>query len=107
MLRGGSQKTSVEYSMSGTWETLEHEKEQLMYQPSTVLRAGACEYEFEYIVEKEHRGAYFEQRDVFLRAILPSKGEPLYSFLPGDNYVLRGEYLEFGTLGSGTFGWIT
>ena len=98
----------VEYSMSGTWKNLGYEKEQLMYQSSTMLRAGACEYELKYTVEEKHREAYFTQRDMFLGALLPSKDKPQRAFqkMPGDSCVLRGTYLEFGTRGSGTFGWI-
>ena len=78
MLRGGSQKASVEHSMSGIWEKLVYEKEQVMYQCSTMLRAGVCEYELEYTVDEKHREAYFTQRDALLRTISPYEGQAFY-----------------------------
>ncbi len=65
-------------------------------------------YELEYTIEVKHREAYFDQRDAFLET-LPLSNDSLQHFLkvPGDSYVLRGRYLEFGTQGSGAFGWIT
>lgn len=108
MLRGGSPKMPVEYNRSGVWETLEYENEQIMYQFSTMLRAGTCEYELEYTVEEKHREAYFGKRDAFLELI--NQGDfqlPVFRTIPGDNCVSRGRYLEFQTKGSGAFGWIT
>lgn len=109
MLRGASPKVPVEYSIGGSWRTLGYEKEQLLYQFSTMLRAGVCEYKLEYTIEENHRNAYFQRRDVFLEAV-PSSNENiswLFQKLPGDSCVLRGRYLEFETKGSGAFGWIT
>ncbi len=109
MLRAGSQKTPIEFKVGGKWEKLEYQEQQLMHQPATMLRAGACEYELEYTVEKEHRMAYFDRRNNFLRKISSGK-EPVqlvFQKMPGDSYVLRGRYLEFETQGSGAFGWIT
>lgn len=40
MLRGGSREVKI----GGLWEKLDFEKEQLIYQPATMLRAGVCEY---------------------------------------------------------------
>ena len=110
MLRGGSSKVPVEYSRDGVWETLEFENEQLMYQSSTILRAGICEYELKYTVEEKHRDAYFQQRTAFLKTILSPNHDfqkPTIQKIPGDKCVPRGRYLEFGTQGSGAFGWIT
>lgn len=95
--------------MGGMWEKLEFDEEQLMHQPATMLRAGACEYELEYTVEEQHREAYFKQRGIFLDNISPAKDLLRLAFqkMPGDSYVLRGKYLEFQTQGAGTFGWIS
>lgn len=109
MLKGGSAKVPVEFKMAGVWEKLGYEEEHLMHQPATLLRAGICEYELEYTIEEKHRDAYFNQRDTFLETISPSVGNFQRNFkkLPGDSSVRRGRYLEFGTQGSGAFGWIT
>lgn len=108
MLRGASPKASVKYNKSGVWETLEYLDEQLMYQVSTMIRAGVCEYELEYTIEEQHREAYFRERNTFLEAKGESKfPEPTFWRLPGDDCVSRGRYLEFQTKGSGAFGWIT
>ena len=110
MLKGGSHKAPVEYRSGDKWVKLEYNEECLIYESSTRIRAGMCEYELEYIVEKKYRASYFEERDMFLEALLPANSEfkirPLQR-MPGDNYVLRGQYLELETRGSGTFGWIT
>ena len=110
MLRGGSPKVPVEYNKNGVWEKLVFKQEQLMYQSSTILRAGLCEYELKYTVEEKHREAYFEKRAGFLRALCPPDQDfqkPIFNILPGDKCTQRGKYLEFGTKGSGAFGWIT
>ena len=109
MLKAGSSKASVKLKMGTTWIVLEDGMERLMHQPATVLRVGACEYELEYTVEEVHREHYFQQRDAFLDPISSSRGQfqSIFRQMPGDSYVQRGTYLEFGTLGSGTFGWIT
>ena len=109
ILKGGSPKAPVEIKIGTTWKVLEHGREHLLHQPFAIVRAGDCEYELEYTVEEKHRGAYFKQRDAFLKLLSPIKGEPQLEIqkIPGDSYVLRGRYLEFGTRGSGTFGWIT
>ena len=108
MLQGGKSKVPVKYyHQSGVWETLEFEDEQLMYQVSTMLQAGACEYELQYTVEERHREAYLRERNDFLES---TKGRdfqrPIFQRLPGDNCVVRGRYLEFQTRGAGAFGWI-
>lgn len=110
MLRGGSPKVPVEYNKDGVWETLGYKNEQLMYQSSTILRAGICEYELEYTVEERHRDEYFQQRAKFLKATSEPDDafqKPIFQKIPGDKCVPRGRYLEFGTQGSGAFGWIT
>lgn len=110
MLRGGSPKVPVEYSKNGTWEKLEYQNERLMHQSSTMLRAGMCEYELEYTVGEEHRGAYFGQRNAFFKGTTSREHDfqkPLFQKIPGDKCVPRGRYLEFGTQASGAFGWIT
>lgn len=110
MLRGGSPKVPVEYRKNGVWESLEFENERLMHQSSTMLRAGMCEYELEYTVEEKHRDAYFRQRTTFFEATtLPNHDfqKPIFQKMPGDKCVPRGRYLEFGSQGSGAFGWIT
>lgn len=107
MLKGGSPKVPVEYSKNGVWEKLEFDKEQLMYQSSTILRAGLCQYQLKYTVEEKHRVAYFEQRAVFLQPRDQDFQDPVFEKLPGDKCMQRGKYLEFGTKGSGAFGWIT
>ena len=105
MLKGGSEKVPVEYNINGVWGKLEHEEEHLIYQCSTTIRAGACEYELEYTIKEKHRGAYFKQRNAFLETVAPSQ-ERAFEKLPGDSCILRGRYLEFQTQGSGAFGWI-
>lgn len=109
MLRGGSQKASVEFRIDGVWHKLGFQEEQLMYQRATMLRAGKCEYELEYTIEEKFRETYFRQREKFLGEVYPSQKAYTRAFkrLPGDSSVLRGRYLEFDTRGSGTFGWIT
>lgn len=109
MLKAASQKSPVEFKIGGAWEKLEYNKEQLMYQPATMLRVGNCEYELEYTVGTEHREAFFKERAIFLENISPGKDYLQLTFqkLPGDTCVSRGKYLEFGTQGSGAFGWIS
>ena len=108
MLKGGSPKVPVEYSTGGTWGKLEFKEQQLMYQSSTPLRVGLCEYELEYTMEEKHREAYFKRRDIFLQKIALSTATLLWPFhkMPGDRCVRRGRYLEFETHGFGAFGWI-
>lgn len=110
MLKGGSCKAPVEYRLGGKWVKLEYGEEHLVYEPSTRIRAGMCEYELEHTVEEKYRMLYFEKRDRFLEAQLPGNNQlkirPLQR-MPGDSYVLRGRYLELETRGSGAFGWIT
>ena len=109
MLKAGSAKAPVEFKTGTTWNVLEDRKEQLIHQPATILRVGDCEYELEYIVKEMHRENYFRQRGAFLDPISSIKGQlqPFFQKMPGDSCVQRGTYLEFGTHGSGTFGWIT
>ena len=45
MLKRASSKAPVKYDKSDVWKTLGYFNEQLMYQVSTMLRAGVCEYE--------------------------------------------------------------
>ena len=89
---------------------MEYDEKHLIYEPSIRIRAGTCEYELEHTVEEKYRALHFDRRDRFLEAQLPEKlelkTEPLQR-MPGDNYVLRGRYLELETRGSGAFGWIT
>lgn len=108
MLKGGSPKVPVEYNISGRWGKLEFEEEQLIYQTSTALRAGACEYELQYSIEEKYKETYFRQRDMFLESISPSQAsfQPPFREMPGERSVLRGKYLEFDTQGFGAFGWI-
>ena len=110
MLKGGSHKAPVQYRSGGKWVKLEYDEEHLVYEASTKIRAGMCEYELEYTVEEKYRMLYFEKRDMFLEAQLPGNNhfqiKPLQR-MPGDSYVPRGRYLELETRGSGAFGWIT
>ncbi len=107
MLRGGSTKASVGYKMAGVWEELKCQQTQLLYQSCTMLRVGACEYELQYTLEEKHIEAYLNQRDGFLVKIPASEViQPPFRVMPGDSCVPRGRYLEFGTHGSGAFGWI-
>ena len=110
MLKGGSQKVPVEYRLGGHWVELDYDEEHLIYEPSTRIRAGLCEYELEHAVDEKDRMMYFEQRNSFLKAQLPANTEikiqPLQR-LPGDSFIPRGRYLELETQGSGAFGWIT
>ena len=110
MLKGGSYKAPVEYRSGGKWVKLEYDQEHLVYEASTRIRAGMCEYELEHTVEEKYRMLYFEKRDRFLEAQLPGNNQlsirPLQR-MPGDSYVVRGRYLELETRGSGAFGWIT
>ncbi|KAF6230750.1 hypothetical protein HO133_000009 [Letharia lupina] len=110
MLKGGSHKASVEYRLGSKWVKLDYDEEHLVYEHSTRIRAGMCEYELEHTVAEKYRKSYFEKRDRFLEAQLPGNNQfkigPLQR-MPGDNYVLRGRYLELETRGSGAFGWIT
>ena len=108
MLKGGSPKVPVEYSIGGIWRKLERGEQQLMYQSSTLLRAGLCEYELEYTIEEKHKEAYLKWRNIFVDEIAPSTASLLRPFckMPGDSCVPRGRYLEFETHGFGAFGWI-
>lgn len=68
-----------------------------------------CEYRLEYTVKEKDRDAYFHQRNQFLKVLPASDSEfqaPIFEILPGDKCVQRGKYLEFGTKGSGAFGWV-
>ena len=109
MLKAGSPKAPVGFRIGTTWTVLKDGEELLLHQPSTVLRVGECEYELEYTVEEMHREDYFRQRDHFLDPITSIKGrlQPFFQKMPGDRFVQRGSFLEFGTRDSGTFGWIT
>ena len=109
VLSAESQKAVVEVKVGITWERLPYNEERLIHQPITTLRAGICEYDLEYAVEEKHREAYFDERNAFLETIQPSKEARARNFqkLPGDSCVLRGQYLEFGTQGFGTFGWVS
>lgn len=110
MLGGGSSKVPVEFSKNGVWETLGLMKEYLMFQSSTIIRAGMCEYELQFTVEEKHRAAYFHQRDQFLEGYSSSIcgfQPPVFKKLPGDICVVRGRYLEFATKGTGAYGWVT
>ena len=106
MLKGGSTKASVEFKTGGVWDKLEYGEQCLMHQRATMLRAGTCEYELEYTIEEKHRQSYFFERDAFLRRILSGENDisPSFQKLPGDSWVQRGNYIEFGTQGSGAFG---
>ena len=106
-VRVGSPKVSVEYNISGRWKKLALEEEQLLYQPATRLRAGACEYELEFTIEEKHKEPYFDERDSFLQSNFPSARfrKPL-RMMPGDGIVRMDRYLEFGTKGRGKSGWI-
>lgn len=110
MLRGGSHKVPVEYRVADKWVELKYDEKRLMYEPSTRIRAGMCEYELEHTVKEKHRALFFDVRDEFLKAQLKKdlglKIKPLQR-MPGDSYVQRGQYLELETRGSGAFGWIT
>lgn len=110
MLKGGSHKVPVEYRSGAKWVELGYEEEHLIYEPSTRIRAGMCEYELKHTVEEKYRALYFYKRDRFLtaqlRGSLELRTRPLRR-MPGDSYVLRGQYLELETRGSGAFGWIT
>ena len=110
MLKGGSRKAPVEYRLADKWVKLEYDEEHLIYEASIRIRAGICEYELEHTVEEKCRASYFDRRDKELDAQLPGTDEfkmrPLQR-MPGDSYVLRGQYLELETRGSGAFGWIT
>ena len=108
MLKGGSPKVPVEYSNGGRWGKLEFKEQQLMYQSSTLLRIGLCEYELEYTIEEKHREAYFKWREIFLEKTVSSTASLLRPFnkMPGDSCIPRGRYLEFETHGFGAFGWI-
>ena len=109
MLRGGSSKATVDYRTSSGWKSLKFDERRLMNENPTTIRAGACEYDLEYIISPEHRDAFFDRRDAFLQAELSSNGHaprPLQR-LPTDRYILRGDYLEFDTRAVGAFGWIT
>lgn len=109
MLKGASTKAIVEFKTGGMWEKLEYGEQRLMHQHATMLRAGACEYELGYIIEEKQRRSYFKERDAFLERIHPNKNyvPPSFQKLPGDSCVQKGNYIEFGTQGSGGFGWIT
>ncbi|MCJ1474815.1 hypothetical protein MMC13_003475 [Lambiella insularis] len=109
MLRGGSRKAPVEFMVDGEYQALKYDEEQLMYQRVTMVRAGACEYKLHYTIEEKDREIYFRQRDTFLSkaSLAPVEQQVAFQSLPGDSCVLRGRYLEYGTQGSGTFGWIT
>ena len=109
MLSGGSKKAPVESKVGGRWKNLEYKEERLLYEPVTVLRAGRCEYELAYIIYKQQRAEYFNQRDALLRRLSSGSARTPESFnkLPGDSFVQRGRYLEFETQGYGAFGWVT
>ena len=107
VLSAETQKAVLEVKVGTTWERLTYKEERLIHQPATMLRAGVCEYELEYTVEEEHREAYFKKRDVFFEWISEYDRDQTFRRLPGDSGVLRGRYLEFGTQGYGTFGWIS
>ena len=107
MLMGGSNKVPVEVKGSNCqWTELNVGEQMLLYQSTTVLRAGLCEYELEYIVEGKHREAYFAQLDKLLVKMGKAKELSFHTFrkFPGDDCAQRGKYLEFETKGAGAFG---
>jgi len=105
MLRG-SPKVPVEINTNGTWKALKFEEEHLIYQSTTMIRAGTCEYALKYTIEETHREAYFDQRDGLFEAKRSGKVQPhrKFRYLPGDLCVVRGSSVEFDTAGSGSFG---
>jgi hypothetical protein len=112
MLKASSPKANVEFKSGGTWGSLEYGEEHLLHQPATMLRVGGLEYELEYTVKEVHREAFFQKKAIFLQKpftgrVPPQPFRPPFQKLPGDSCVPRGRYLEFGTQGSGAFGWIS
>lgn len=108
MVRGGSAKVSLGYKTGDTWKELKLNEEQLLHQSTTVLRAGACEYELKFTIEEKHKVAYFNQRDRFLESVSSGGTLPRRppQKLPGDRFVGRETYLELETTGHGKYGWI-
>lgn len=107
MLRGGSSKVPTRYRLGDKWIELSDGEEFLLFESLIRIRAGACEYDLEHIVDDDQRELYFNARDRFLMGKnINMLSKPLQK-MPGDKYTPRGPYLEFETRGSGTFGWIT
>ena len=107
MLKGGSPKVVTKYRLGDKWIHLGFGEEFLIFESLIRIRAGACEYDLEHIINDDQRELYFVARDRFLMGgDVKMLTKPLQK-MPGDKYVSRGQYLELETRGSGTFGWIT
>ena len=109
MLVNGSSKASLEYNLGDGWQDLEYSKRRLLHQRSVSLKAGQCEYAFEYTVREVDREDYWNQRDRFLALTTGNEANahPSRRIPPGGGGVQRGRYIELGTQGSGTFGWVS
>ena len=104
MLQCGPNKdVALEVNMNGSWRLLGPEEERLMYQLFTALRIGRCEFELQYTIDPCNRDDFIARRNRFLKNATSS----LNAYLPGDNVIVRGRFLQFMTVGHGSFGWVT
>lgn len=106
---GATKRPPLETNIGGNWESLEPEQETLVYQSSTMLRVGRCQFELQYTIGETYREAFLAQRNTFIsRKLNPSSNIYEYStYVPGENITVRGRYLQLATRGHGTFGWIS
>ncbi|KAI9677073.1 MAG: hypothetical protein M1817_006912 [Caeruleum heppii] len=106
---GNAKKLELETHINGNWEPLAPGQEQLIFQHSTMLRAGRCEFELQYTIDKDGRKAFLEQRSLFIDHWLKPQTDVYDSFtyVPGDDITIRGRYLQLRTQGHGTFGWVS
>lgn len=47
---GATKRPPLETNIGGNWESLEPEQETLVYQSSTMLQVGRCQFELQYTI---------------------------------------------------------
>ena len=110
MLRCSEAKEpQLETNIGGRWELLEPGHERLIYQRSTTVRAGSCDFEIQYVIRNGGREAFLADRDLYIKNQLdpPTNAYKHVTFIPGDNAPINGQYLQLATRGRGTFGWLS
>ena len=109
ILNPDNDKAALESYVGSEWRAVEESR--LIYEKSTMLRAGDCEYRLNYAFEDGHKSAFIAARNEFVKEYFsgPESTDQfeLFNYLPGSNAQIIGDkLLRFGTQGTGTFGWV-
>ena len=64
-----TKQPQLETHIGGTWEPLPPGDERLIYQPSTIMRAGNCEFEIRY-TQVSDRKAFLSRRNLYITETL-------------------------------------